>query len=133
VVRAGLKSSPLSLQPSPLLVDFVSRQVRHAQLHLGAERRMESRASIVMPVMVQPIDAHFQAIGGPLAMVVREISSRGFSLVGEERLDCDWIALRLKPPEEEAVLVGEILWKKPVGPFYACGCEVIAKLDEFPT
>ncbi len=65
-------------------------------------------------------------------MVTRDISARGFGLIHEERLNHDWLALRLSMPEDNAVLVGEVRWRKPAGPFYACGCEVIAKLDDFP-
>ena len=121
------------LQPSPLLIDFVKRQVRNGPLYAGPERRDEQRVSVVMPIIVQPVNSQFHAIGKPLAMLTREISSRGFSLVGEERLNCNLIALQLKPSEGEAVLVGAILWTKPVGPFYSYGCEVTARLKEFPS
>jgi hypothetical protein len=85
-----------------------------------------------MPVIVQPVDEQFCPVGAPLAMVTRDISSKGFGLVHEQRLTCDRFAMRLIFLDEDAVLVGEVRWRRPVGPFYSCGCEVIAKLDCFP-
>jgi len=127
-----LIETPSLSQPLPSLVAFVKRQIRNAEAYAGPERRAELRRSIVMPVIAQPIDEEFRAIGGPLAMVTRDISPKGIGLVQEERLIYDRLAIRLAFSEEVAVLVGEVRWRKPVGPFYSCGCEVIAKLENMP-
>jgi len=131
-VSCIIEIRPLSQQPLPSLIAFVKRQIRNAEVYAGPERREALRRSIVMPVIAQPIDEEFRAIGGPLAMVTRDISPNGIGLVQEERLIYDRLAIRLAFSEEVAVLVGEVHWRKPVGPFYACGCEVIAKLDNMP-
>lgn len=125
------KSAP-PLRLSPQLVAFVKRQIRNAALLAGPERRDECRQAIIVPAIVQPIDRQFRAIDAPIAMVTRDVTARGIALVHEDRILFDLLAMQLGLPDEETILVGEVRWKKPVGPYYSCGCEVIAKLDELP-
>jgi hypothetical protein len=132
-VQHIIEQPSLSLQPSPLLVAFAKRQVRNAQMHAGPERRNESRELMVIPVVVQPIDEHNFPLAQPLAMVTRDLATRGVSLIHEQRLLYDRLALRFIVQDEEAILVGAVRWKKPVGPFYSCGCEIVGRLDTFPS
>ena len=121
-----------SLQPSPQLGAFAKRLNRNAQLRLGPERRSEPRQPIVLSVIAQPIDGKGQPVGPPFAAVTRDLSTWGVGLVHEQPMIYDRLALRLNVDSEEALLVGEVRWRSPQGPFYACGCQVTGRLDQFP-
>jgi hypothetical protein len=122
----------LSLEPWSHLVAFAERQVRNAPAYTGPGRRREYRHPLVMPVIGQPIDEHFRPLAAPMAMVTRNLSKRGVCLIHEARLSHDRLALRLGLDEGEAILVGAVRWRRAIGPFYSCGCEIIDKLDSFP-
>jgi len=132
-VQCIVKTTSLLLQPSSLLVAFAKRQVRNAKLYAGPERRSEPRDLVVMPVVVQPVDEQLCPLGEPLAMVTRDLSPKGVGLIHEQRLPHDRIAIRLLVQADEVILVGAVRWRKPLGPFYLCGCEIVDKLPCFPT
>lgn len=123
----------LSQQPSAALVAFVRRQVSQAELYDGPERRGELRHLLVMPVTVYPADEKFSPLGLPEAMVIRDISTRGLGLVHEAPLECKLILVRFALAEGETLLGAEILWNRPLGPFYHIGCEITAQLDSSST
>ena len=118
--------------PSPQLLAFARRQVRDAP-YRGPERRTETRSLVVLPVVVQPVNQHLQAIGPPLDMVIQDISPSGCRLLSEQRLTCETVALRFTVADEEVGLVGNVQWRMPCGPFYTCGCLVTAKLVDWPS
>jgi len=122
----------LGMQPSPLLIAFVQRLNSAVPYFEGLEQRWESRHLIVMPVLVQPIDDERRPVARPLTMVTRDISTWGVGLVHYQLTSLDRLALRMTVEGEEVLLVGEVRWQKPIGPFYLFGCQVTAKLDHFP-
>ena len=122
----------LPLQLSQQLVAFVVRLNRNAQHHVGPERRAEPREPVVLPVVAQPIDERRRPIGYPMALVTRDLSTWGIGLVHEQPMVYDRLALRLNVDGEEVLLIGDVRWRGPLGPFYSCGCHVVAKLDQFP-
>jgi hypothetical protein len=131
-VPSFAKSLDLSLEPWSHLVAFAERQVRNVPTYAGPGRRRELRHLLVMPVIAQPVDAHFRPLAAPLAMVTRDLSKRGVCLIHEARLSHERLALRLELDEGDAILVAMVRWRRPLGPFYSCGCEIVAKLDRFP-
>src|SRR5262249_15229973 len=108
-----------SLHPSASLVSFVKRQVRNAQLQAGPERREEVRQMIVVPAIVQPVDENRQPIGEPVAMVTRDITTRGVGLVHEEPLWHERVAIRLDAEglDDNEILIADVVWNRPLGPF----------------
>ena len=122
-----------SLQPTPQLTAFVNRLNRNKRLYAGPDRRIDCRQPVVLPVVVRPIDEQGRPLAPPLAMVTRDVSTWGVGLVHEQPLFYDRLALRMIVDGEEVNLVGEVRWREPLGPFYMCGCKVVAKLFEFPT
>jgi len=131
-VQCIVESSVSSPQPSPQLIAFVNRQIRNTQSYEGPERRTEQRQHVVLPVTVQPIDEQLGPLGQPLAMVTHNLSAGGVALVHEQPMNYNRVALRMSVDGEEVLLIGEIRWRGPLGPFNMCGCKVIAKLDRFP-
>jgi hypothetical protein len=126
------KQPILDRQPSPQLIAFVERLNCAVPYFEGLEQRWESRHLIVMQVLVQPIDDERRPIARPLTMVTRDLSTWGVGLVHDQLLSHNRLALRLTVGGDEVLLVGELRWRKPIGPFYLFGCQVTAKLDHFP-
>jgi hypothetical protein len=122
---------PLALWPSRALLTFVERQVSRADAFFGDDRRTEQRAMIVMPVIVQAVDAQLAPVGSPQSMVVRDVTPKGLGLVHEQVFDHDRFVVRLSHPEEGTLLAAEVRWNKALGPYYYLGCEIVAKLDRF--
>jgi hypothetical protein len=122
---------PLSLWPSRALLTFVERQVCRPENYGGTERRADQRLLLVMPVIVQGVDEQLMPLGDPQAMVVRDLTRTGLGLVHEQAFPHERIVVRLRYPEEGALLAAEVRWNKPLGPFYHLGCEVVAKLESF--
>lgn len=122
----------LAPEPPAELVSFVERQIRDAQLYDGVERRSERRHLMAVPVLVQPVDAQFNATGAPFAAVTRDISQTGVGLVHEEPIDPQLLALRMCLAGEEVKLVVEVLWCRAFGPYHYVGGKPISKLESFP-
>lgn len=114
------------------LVSFVQRLVRNARAYAGVERRSARRELLVVPVQVVPVDHAFTPIGDEFTVVTRDISPHGIGLVHFERLKHRLLAMQTHLCGEEANLVGEIVWQKPLGPFELIGCRFVARLREFP-
>ncbi|MHC4402874.1 MAG: PilZ domain-containing protein [Planctomycetota bacterium] len=122
----------LAPEPPAELVSFVERQIREAQLYDGVERRSERRHLVAVPVLVQPVDAEFNATGAPFAAVTRDISLTGVGLVHGEPIDPQLLALRMCLAEEEVKLVVEVLSCRALGPYHYVGCKPVSKLESFP-
>jgi hypothetical protein len=119
-------------EPPRELVSFVKRQLRNAETYTGVERRSEGRHWMVVPVLVQPVDEQFRAIGAPFAVVTRDISPKGIGLVHSEPIEHQWLALQMSLAGEQVNVAAEVLWCKGFGPFYYVGGEFVAKLEGFP-
>jgi hypothetical protein len=116
--------------PIPELVSFVKRQIRNAELRVGPERRSDRRHAIVAPVLAQPVDQDLNAVGDPFALVTRDISSKGIGLVHSKSIDQGLLTLQMRLADEDVKLVAEILWCKPLGPFYYAGGRFVSKLSD---
>jgi hypothetical protein len=134
MTRCSFDTADLSMHPSASLVAFVKRQVRNAELFAGPERRADLRQLIVVPAIVQPVDAQCQPIGEPVAMVTRDITAKGVGLVHEEPLWHERVALRIDPDrlEDTEILIADVVWNRPLGPFCSIGCEVVARIENSP-
>jgi hypothetical protein len=123
------KSGDISmLFPSPALFQFVKRRVAQTDAYHGEEKRGESRCLLVMPVVVQAVDAQFLPLDEAQAMVIADVSPSGLGLIHERRFIHTRIVVHLSYPEEGKLLAAEVRWTKPLGPFYHLGCEVIGPL-----
>jgi hypothetical protein len=120
---------PIALEPIPEMVAFAQRQVRNAKLHHAVERRSEQRHLVVVPVVAQPVDEAFVAIGSPFPMVTRDISTTGVGLIHSEYTEHRWLALRMTLAGENVELATKVLWCRALGPFYSLGCQVVADLQ----
>jgi len=124
--------SPVVANPTRELVDFVERQVFNEKLHVADDRRSEVRDLMVVMVLAQPVDADYQPIDAPFHLVTRNLSPKGAGLIHFEPILHDRLALQMCIANTIVNLVARIVWCKPLGPFYACGVEFIARLDAFP-
>jgi hypothetical protein len=122
----------ISPWPSSSLLAFVRRQVAQDKSFVGAERRLEHRHLLVMPVIVQGVDELIAPVGEPQAMVVRDYTGHGLGLVHEQAFQHRRIAVMLTFPEEGTILAAEVRWSKELGPFYHLGCEIVGRLKAFP-
>jgi hypothetical protein len=121
------------LKPPAELVSFVERQLRdNAPLQRDVDRRQEERHLMLVPVLAQPVNEQYLALGKPFALVTRDISDSGIGLVHTERIAGDLLAIQMRLAEEEVDVVVRLLWSKAMGPFYYCGGEFVAKLARFP-
>jgi len=133
-MSSTLQGSPtFFLQPSAELMAFAKRQIGNVSPYVGTELRMERREFVVLPVNAILIDEALRPLGPPLAMVTHSLSLCGIGLIHENPLSHDLLALRLVVQGDEELLVGAVHWRKSLGPFNICGCEIIARLDQFPT
>lgn len=121
-----------TLKPAKELVSFVERQVRDGKQYVGKEHRGEDRHLMVVPVLAQPVDEQFNAVGGPFAVVTRDISRHGVGLVYSEPIDHPMLALQMSLAGEEVNVAMRVAWCKSTGPFYYIGGEFVAKLAAFP-
>jgi len=126
-----LSAVPEAFKPPPELVDFVKRQIREAQVYGGKERRSEERYLMLVPVLVQPVDAQCNPIGDPFVAVTRDISRKGIGLVHGQPIPHPLVALRMSLAGEEVNVVARLLWSEVLGPYYYVGGEFVAKLAGF--
>jgi hypothetical protein len=117
-----------SLYPSSSLLQFVKRRVAQHEAYNGPERRLELRNLLVMPVVVQAVNAQLEPMGDAQAMVISDASSSGIGMVHEHPFGHTRILIHLSYPEDGKVLAAEVRWSKPLGPFYHIGCELIGPL-----
>jgi hypothetical protein len=87
---------------------------------------------MVVPVLAQPVDEEFNAIGDPFAIVTRDISSKGVGVVHLRPIAHRFLALQMRLGDEDVNLVAEISWCRPLGPFYYAGGSFVSKLTRFP-
>ncbi len=128
----SLNSASYLCDLPPSMVSFVRRQVRDLRLYGVKERRSESRELLVVPVVVQPVDAEFGAIGGRFTVLSRDLSPSGIGLVHTCPIDHRLLALEMEVADELVFLVVEVVWCRPLGPFEYIGTRLVAKLDRLP-
>jgi hypothetical protein len=126
-----LSAVPDAFKPPPELVDFVKRQIREAQVFGGEERRSEERHLMLVPVLVQPVNAQYNPIGDPFVVVTRDISRKGIGLVHGQRIAHPLVALRMSLAGEEVNVVARLVRSEALGPYYFIGGEFVAKLARF--
>ena len=114
------------------LADFARRQYVNARLYKGEERRIEGRHMMMMPVWVVPVNSDNEATGEPIQIITRDISSRGIGLYHEAPINDDRLAIQFEIADTEVNLVIDLLWMRPMGPFYGSAGSYAEKLDQFP-
>ena len=119
-------------EPTPELVAFAKRQVVHAKIRRGIERRAEPREMIVIPVLVQEVNDDLAPIGEPIDVVTRDLTSRGAGLVHYAPISENKLVLQMCLDNELVNVVSRVAWRKPLGPFFGTGVEFIDRLEEFP-
>jgi len=129
---ATAAASPADLGAPAELVSFVRRQVTNSTIYGGGERRAEERESLVVPVLVQPVDKSLRPVGDPFTAVTRDISRSGIGLVYFERVPHCLLAIQARIAGEDVKLVVEIVWQESMGPFEYIGCVAVARLRAFP-
>ena len=125
---------PVALESPIALASFVERQVYKAWLNGDVERRSENRCEMVVPVLIQPLDAQFNAVGTPFSTVTRDVSPKGIGFVHSEPLDHSLLALQMSIADEEMNLVAEVRWCKKLGRLYHIGASLVSLLraSQFP-
>src|SRR6478736_4707038 len=121
------ESATFFLPPSAELIAFAEQQIRNVSHYVGSELRMERREFVVLPVNAISIDEALRPLGPPLSMVTHALFLCGIGLIHEHPLAHEFLALRLVVQGDEELLVGAIQWRKSLGPFNMCACEVIAR------
>lgn len=86
---------------------------------------------MAVPVLVQPVDEQFNAVGDPFSAMTRDISPEGIGLVHTEPIVSQLLALRMSLAGEEVNVVTEVQWCREMGPFYYIGGKFGAKLNDF--
>lgn len=123
---------PASLDSSLELASFIRSQVYKLWQNGEIERRTENRCAVAIPVLAQPVDAQFNAIGAPFSAVTRDISPQGIGLVHSEDVKHSLLALQMSLAEQETNLVARVRWSKQLGPLYVFGTSFVARLGSFP-
>lgn len=131
-VTASTILTPVASEPPAELVSFVERQIRNARPYAGVERRSDRRHLMAIPVLVQPVDEQFNAVGAPFTAITRDISPIGIGLVHTEPIEQEMLALRMSLAGEEVNLAAEVKWCRALGPFYYVGGKFLSKLASFP-
>jgi hypothetical protein len=131
-MSTGTPRPPNSLKPPTNLVAFVKRRIRDAHLQNDVDRRKEERHPMLVPVLAQPMDQQYRAIGEPFTLVTQDISEKGIGLVHTEPLTDNLLAIHMSLADEDVNVVVRLLWSKALGPFYCFGGEFVAKLVSFP-
>ena len=114
------------------LVDFARRQIVNVVMYKGDERRREGRHHMMLPVRAIPVDDQNQPVGDEFKMITRDISSTAIGLLHTEPILSKRLALQFSMVGNEVLVVINIAWSQPLGPFYGAGGEFVARLEEFP-
>lgn len=124
-------ASGAEVVPPPELVDFVKRHIRNTFIDRSAGRRSSTEVDLV-PALVQPIDAHFRAVGEPFPGIAHDRSSADVELVYDQPFEGRLVALKMRLGGEDIIAVAEVQWNKNLGPYYNVGANFVATLDHFP-
>lgn len=125
------RSSGAAAVPPPELVAFVKRHIRNTFIDRSAGRRSTPEADLV-PALVQPIDAHFRAVGEPFPGIAHDRTSLDVELVYDQPFEGRLVALKMRLADEDVIAVAEVQWSKDLGPYYNIGANFVATLDHFP-
>ena len=118
--------------PPRELVDFAKRQAFNAKVHQGSERRANERYTMVLPVVVQPVDEQFNSVGDIFDVVTRDLSPKGVGLIHLDPIFHEFLALHMILANTEVNVVARVVWRSPLGPFCGTGAEFISRLKCFP-
>jgi hypothetical protein len=97
--------------------DALLRLIGEFEGYKGPEQRVERRhATSLIPVMVQPLDAHFQPEGERFQAEVRNISKSGIGLVYGTPVDAPYLLIELVTPSgKKASFIAETRHCTPAG------------------
>ena len=120
---------------SPELLAFAQRQVRLAvdQAPPATERREVFRVPIAVSAIVQAVDETLTPLGAPVAAATRDVTKVGVGLILECGLDTDdQLAVQFSIDNDDIYLLAEVLWCKPMAPYYYVGLRAVKALDHMP-
>ena len=114
------------------LVEFARRQIVNVVLYKGDQRRREGRHHMMLPVRAVPVDEHNDPSGAEFKMITRDISATAIGLLHTEPILAQRLALQFSIVGTEVIVVVDVAWSRPLGPFYGAGGRFVTKLVKFP-
>jgi len=87
---------------------------------------------MMLPVLVVPVDDENQPIGETFEVITRDVSSSSVGLIHARQILNDRLAIHMSLANTDVDLVIELIWKRPMGPFYGSAGTYIEKLSRFP-
>jgi hypothetical protein len=100
--------------------------VNSYQSYEGPNRRSETRDAISVPIMVQPLDANFQPVGGPFCAVSRDVSGGGIGLIHTDPITAEYVHIRLTTRGgEELEVLGKVKHCTANGPYFQIGARFV--------
>ena len=120
---------------SPELLAFAKRQARLDvdQMPPAQDRRETFRVPFTVPAVALPVDESLTRVGEPIAAVTRDMTRVGVGLIVEYDLDVgNLLAVRFSFNKNDVCLLAEVLWSKPMAPFYYVGLRAVKSLQHIP-
>ena len=116
-----------TIVPSAEMSDLIQRLA--PDNYEGDERRSEERTPVVAVVPAVEVDKDYQPVGAEFTVVTRNISTRGISLLHEEKISATHLAIELPGDQEpKPQVVMEIIHSRQVGDAYEIGGKFVAKM-----
>ena len=115
-----LTSAPACYEHSPSsiasFVDCVGGKVISFERR---ERRAHARYMVVIPAIVQPLDAGRQPQGKPFNAATRDISAGGIGLVQSQPVTAKFLGVKLTPPNGKGIqLLVKVRRCTPLGTYF---------------
>ena len=114
------------------LVEFTRRQIVNATMYRGDEQRAEGRHLMMLPVRAVEVNENHAAIGEPFDLITRDLSASAIGLVHTDPIDGERLALNFHIAGTDVNVVVNLIWSRPMGPFYGAAGKFVTKLNGFP-
>jgi PilZ domain len=109
------------LSPPERVANFIRRVIRGEKFYPGAERRINLRYPVTMPVRATPVNEDHVVDGEPFLGVTRDISVGGLCMYHLDRVSSPYLQIELThhhDSKDELKVVMEVVRCRKTGPLY---------------
>lgn len=112
--------------PPEVVVTFVKRLIEEYRSGVETERRAQTREAIALPIVVQPLNAHFQPTGDVFDAITKDFSTGGFGVIHSEQVASRYMRIEIVAQNgEEMSLLAQVEHCTPWGPNYHVGARFL--------
>ena len=118
----------MGLQFGVRVLDFSRRLGDQLYSVEGTDKRHETRARVLVPLLVTEVDEDGRARAAPFGVMSRDVSSDGLGLISTQEVTSDFLRVVAQTPDdgEWLVCVVRVSRCRPIGLFFDIGGEILA-------